>query len=85
MHNAFNGGCYGVSSKTAILFIVAAEYMAVPEPAIRTKYGNVGPLCNGFVFLEKFLKPLGPLCGGFIFLGNISMLANVGHLCNFIV
>jgi len=40
LHSAFNGGCCGVSPKTAILFIVAAGYMAVLVSAIRVKYGS---------------------------------------------
>jgi len=38
--NALNGVCCGASHKTAILYLVAAEYMAVPRLAVGAKYGS---------------------------------------------
>ena len=40
LHSALNGGYYNVSHKTAMLYFVAAGYMAVPGPATRAKYDS---------------------------------------------
>jgi len=40
LRSALNGACCGASHKTVILYLLAAEYMAVPIPTAGAKYGG---------------------------------------------